>query len=188
MDPERGERRREQQDVERTRRLEPARGNLEAADHAIGEPFREQVQRRARLFVAGPEQRGRNEEREHDQHASALGAVETGEREQVAEIRHGHGEDRDGGPACDVRRVERDDAGCNQRRDDSDGAQHGQDSAPLPLVGCEQGWVRRTCALASVTQVMARKLELREAQGHRDGGACKSRAPTVLLRKPGRRQ
>ena len=30
---------------------------LEAADQAIGEPFGEQIQRRARLFVAGPEQR-----------------------------------------------------------------------------------------------------------------------------------
>ena len=67
--------------------LQPARRHFPAAEDAVGQPFGEQVHRRARLLEARPEARGRKKAHGDDAYALLLGGRQPAENHHVEQDR-----------------------------------------------------------------------------------------------------
>ena len=183
--PHRGEHRREGDNEKWRRRLKPERRHLPAEDAPVGEVPREQIQRRGRLLVRGPERGGEDEQHQDDHGAFELGARETGEEEQIGEVPERQGADEQRHLLRDGDRVDRNGAGHRQRdddRQDRDGAERDVSHATLLLRSDRR---RETDGAQRAGGAGAKR---QEAEQHAGAGGTESPVPAHSLTERARQE
>src|SRR5690606_20268345 len=102
--PETCEQGRENDDKHRTERLKRSRRKFITKHHPVGIIAREKIERRPMLFIACPEKRSTNKQREDDQHALSLLWCQSTSHQYVQKIQQRYGYDHSSDRFCNAPR------------------------------------------------------------------------------------